>query len=57
MKRIAAVAVVLVLASTSFAAKHQSSYWNSLKHTVASTTTKAVSGVKSVLHLGTKPSK
>jgi hypothetical protein len=57
MKRITAVAVVLVLASTSFAAKQKSSYWSSLKHAVSSTTTKTISGVKSVMHLGSKRAK
>jgi hypothetical protein len=57
MKRIAAVAIVLMLSSTSFAAKQKSSYWSSLKHTVSSTTTKAVNGMKSVMHLGSKRAK
>ena len=52
MQRIAAVAVVLLLASTSFAAKQQTGYWSSFKHAVSTTTTKTVSGVKSVMHLG-----
>jgi hypothetical protein len=62
MKRFAAVAIALLLSSTSFAAKQQPSYWDSLslhhiKKSITSTTTKTVNGIKSVMHLDGKHAK
>jgi hypothetical protein len=60
MKRIAAVAIILLSSSTLFAAQQQSSWTSGLHHlkmSISSTTAKSIHGVKSVLHLDAKHSK
>jgi hypothetical protein len=60
MKRIAALAIILMSSSTLAAAQQPSSWTSGLHHikmSISSTATKSVNGMKSLMHLDAKRTK